>query len=79
MLWQFAYRWGTVMPAGVALRLPLTHQLLAEVVGAERPTVTTALGCLKQDGLVEQIRGRDRGWLLVGQPPSEVQLVSRSG
>ena len=35
MLWQFAYRMGRpVMPAGVALRLPLTHQRSAEVVGA---------------------------------------------
>src|SRR5919108_5376997 len=48
MLWQFAHRWGIVVPGGVTLRIPLTHQLLAEVVGAERPTVSTALGRLKR-------------------------------
>jgi CRP/FNR family cyclic AMP-dependent transcriptional regulator len=76
MLWQFAYRWGTVTPEGVALRLPLTHHLLAEIVGAERPTVTTALGCLREAGLIQQVRGRERGWLLAGKPPGEVQHVA---
>jgi CRP/FNR family cyclic AMP-dependent transcriptional regulator len=61
-----------VTPGGVALRVPLTHHLLAEIVGAERPTVTTALGCLKDAGLIEPIRGRERGWLLAGEPPGEV-------
>jgi CRP-like cAMP-binding protein len=75
MLWQFAYRWGTVTPEGVALRLPLTHRLLAEIVGAERPTVTTALGCLRDAGSIEKLRGQGRGWLLAGKAPSEVQHV----
>jgi CRP/FNR family transcriptional regulator, cyclic AMP receptor protein len=70
MLWQFAYRWGTVTPDGVALPVPLTHQLLADVVGAERPTVTSALGSLQKDGLIQRIFGGGPRWLLVGEPPA---------
>ena len=72
ILWQFAYRWGKVVPRGVELRLPLTHRLLAEIVGAERPTVTTALGRLREAGLVEQMRGEAPGWLLRGEAPVDL-------
>lgn len=67
-LWSLADRWGVVTPNGVALRLPLTHRLLAEMIGAQRPSVTTALGRLRERGVVEQ--GED-GWLLHGDPPIE--------
>jgi hypothetical protein len=78
MLWQFAYRWGIVIPGGVALRIPLTHKQLAEVVGAERPTVTTALGRLKREGLIEQTRAGGPGWLLRGDPAAEIELLASS-
>ena len=38
--WQFADRWGTVTPEGVLLDMPLTHELLAAVVGGRRPSVS---------------------------------------
>jgi CRP/FNR family cyclic AMP-dependent transcriptional regulator len=69
VLWHFADRWGRVTPAGVKLPLPLSHGLLAGVVGARRPTVSTALGGLRDQGLVER---SDRGWLLRGEPPAEL-------
>jgi CRP-like cAMP-binding protein len=37
ILWTLAERWGTVTPDGVALSLPLTHALLADMVAASRP------------------------------------------
>ncbi len=37
VFWHFADRWGTVTPEGVLLDIPLTHELLAAVVGARRP------------------------------------------
>jgi DNA-binding transcriptional ArsR family regulator len=59
-------RWGKVTPEGVSLELPLTHNLLARICGARRPTVTTALRSLGQEGLVES---RRRGaWLLHETP-----------
>jgi CRP/FNR family cyclic AMP-dependent transcriptional regulator len=66
-LWHFAERWGRVTPHGVVLRLHLTHDLLAGIVGARRPPVTSALSSLAQKGLVR--RGDDGAWILSGAPP----------
>lgn len=63
LLWALAERWGTVAPDGVLIPVGLTHQTLAMLVGARRPTVTTALGRLARAGRVERT---DRGWLLHG-------------
>jgi CRP/FNR family transcriptional regulator, cyclic AMP receptor protein len=49
----------------VNLRLP--HRTLAGMVGARRPSVTTALGQLIARGDIE--RRPDGGWILHGQPP----------
>jgi hypothetical protein len=43
--------------------------MLAAIIGARRPTVSTALGALRDDGLVERI---EDGWLLRGEPPQEL-------
>ena len=48
--WHLAERWGRVGRDGVTLAMPLTHELLAKLVGAQRPTVTTALGRLAERG-----------------------------
>jgi CRP/FNR family transcriptional regulator, cyclic AMP receptor protein len=72
VLWHFADRWGRMTPSGVKLPLPLSHGLLAGIVGARRPTVSTALGVLRDQGLVERTEG---GWLLHGEPPVELQAL----
>ena len=69
VLWHFADRWGRVTPTGLKLPLPLSHGLLAGIVGARRPTVSTALGVLRNQGLVERTA---EGWLLHGAPPAEL-------
>jgi CRP/FNR family cyclic AMP-dependent transcriptional regulator len=75
ILWHFAERWGRVTPRGVELRLHLTHELLAGVVGARRPPVTTALSSLAQKGLV---RRDERGvWVLLGPPPETFAELHR--
>jgi len=63
MFCELAMRWGKVTPDGIRLPVPLTHSTLAALVGARRPSVTTALGILSGQGLVERIPG---GWLLHG-------------
>jgi hypothetical protein len=68
-LWHYADRWGRMTPDGVILRMPVTHSMLAGIVGSRRPSVTTALGRLERRGLVE--RQRDGSWLLRGEPPKE--------
>lgn len=52
LLWHLAGRWGKVEPGGIRVPLPLTHQLLGRLVGAERPSVSHALARLAEAGLV---------------------------
>jgi CRP-like cAMP-binding protein len=61
LMWHLARRWGRVTRDGVRLDLPLTHAVLGKLVGAHRPSVTTALGSLGDRGVV--VRDGD-GWVL---------------
>ncbi len=63
LLWHLAGRWGKVEPGGVHLSLPLTHQLLGQLVGAERPSVSHALARLADGGFVT---GHGDEWHLLG-------------
>jgi CRP/FNR family cyclic AMP-dependent transcriptional regulator len=70
-LWHLAERWGRVTPEGVVVPLPLSHQRLADLVGAHRPSVTTAMGDLAREGAVAR---RDDGeWVLLGSPPERLR------
>jgi DNA-binding transcriptional ArsR family regulator len=62
LFWLLAERWGRVGPDGVHVPLPLTHEVLAMLVGAQRPTVTLALQRLARAELL--IRERRDLWLL---------------
>jgi DNA-binding MarR family transcriptional regulator len=59
---HMAGEWGRVSAEGIVLPLTMAHALIAEFVGAERPSVTTSLGRLRDRGLVT--RRSDRTWLL---------------
>jgi len=72
-LWHLAERWGRVSPEGIVLPLQLTHRLLASLVGARRPTITTALKELTKQGLVH--RRDDGAWILCGSAPSELDEI----
>ncbi len=62
-LWHWASSWSSVGSDGVRLAVPLSHERLARLIGAARPTVTTAIGRLRQAGYLDQRRnGR---WLLL--------------
>jgi CRP-like cAMP-binding protein len=63
LLWHLAARWGRVEPGGIRLPLPLTHQLLGRLVGAERPSVSHALARLARAGVVT---GHGHEWHLHG-------------
>lgn len=71
-LWSYADRWGRVTPEGVALELDLTHRVLAGVIGARRPSVTTALKALEATGALT--RRADRSWLLHGERPESLAV-----
>ena len=67
LLWQLAERWGRVTPHGVSLPLRLTHELLADLVAAQRPSVTLSLQQLERQGRITRQSGR---LLLIGDAPS---------
>jgi CRP/FNR family cyclic AMP-dependent transcriptional regulator len=73
-LWYLADRFGRVTSEGVVLPLPLTHLTLARLVGAQRPSVTTALGELADHGRVA--RRPDGTYLLLGEPPAADRFSS---
>lgn len=67
LLWKIAETWGETRGDGVHITIHLPHRLLAELVGARRPSVTTALSELQQSGrLVSTSHGC---WILCGDPP----------
>jgi CRP/FNR family cyclic AMP-dependent transcriptional regulator len=70
-LWHLAERWGRVTPDGIVVPLPLGHQRLADLVGAQRQSVTTALGGLARAGSIS--RRDDGDWVLHGDPPDELR------
>ena len=74
-LWHLAERFGVVVPGAVRINVPLTHSVLARLVGARRPTVTTALQRLVQLGYLT----RDaRAFVLSGDAGVVEELESRS-
>jgi CRP/FNR family transcriptional regulator, cyclic AMP receptor protein len=69
LFWQLADRWGRVSRDGVIVALRLTHAVLADLVAARRPTVSTSLAELAQRSLVRPVGDE---WLLGGEPPVEL-------
>jgi CRP/FNR family transcriptional regulator, cyclic AMP receptor protein len=69
LLWHLADRWGRMERDGVIIWLRLSHQTLADLVPARRPSVTHALGDLR--GAHVLIRLSPDRWLLRGEPPAE--------
>jgi CRP/FNR family transcriptional regulator, cyclic AMP receptor protein len=71
LLWHLAERWGRVVSDGVALPLALSHRLLGELIGARRPTVSTALAELARHDRI--VRREDGTWRLSGDAPSAAE------
>jgi CRP-like cAMP-binding protein len=63
--WHLADRYGKVTAEGVLVPLALTHRQLALLVGAQRPSVTSALGALAERDLLR--RDAHGHWLLAGE------------
>jgi CRP-like cAMP-binding protein len=74
-LWHLADRFGKVTPGSVRLDLPLTHATLARLVGARRPTVTTALQRLMA---LDYLRRDGRAFLLTGDASAVEALEAQS-
>ena len=74
LFWHLAERWGHVTPDGISVRLRMSHELLGQLVGCRRASVTTALRRIDDSGLV--VRRADGTWLLRGSPPDELADIS---
>jgi CRP-like cAMP-binding protein len=76
LLWHLASRWGRVEPSGLRLSLPLTHRLLGQLVGAERPSISHALARLSHAGIVA---GSACDWHLHGSLDEHLEtLIERT-
>jgi CRP/FNR family transcriptional regulator, cyclic AMP receptor protein len=76
LLWHLAARWGRVEPAGIRVSLPLTHRMLGQLVGAERPSISHALGRLAHAGMVTGTAG---DWHLHGTVEDHLEaLIERT-
>jgi CRP-like cAMP-binding protein len=75
LMWHLADRWGHVTPEGVVVPVPLTHEMIGKLVGAHRPSVTSALGELQREGAITR---REDGWVLHGDPPERLENGSRT-
>jgi CRP/FNR family transcriptional regulator, cyclic AMP receptor protein len=66
-LWHLASMWGRVTPRGTVVPFRLTHEMLAGIVGAQRPTTTTSIRSLMEQGRIAREDGRR--YVLLGEPP----------
>jgi CRP/FNR family transcriptional regulator, cyclic AMP receptor protein len=67
-------RWGRMTPQGIHVPLRLTHDVVAQLVGAQRPTVTTGLNDLERAG--QLVRRSDRTWVVAHPDFSRPSLLS---
>lgn len=75
LFWHLADRFGRMQGEWVQVPLPLTHTLLADLVAARRPSVSTALSKLQsQELLVREVNG----WRLSGTVPPEYRALSEA-
>ncbi|MGN6663049.1 MAG: Crp/Fnr family transcriptional regulator [Solirubrobacterales bacterium] len=70
LFWHLADRFGRMRGEWIEIPVPLTHRLLAEFVAARRPSVSTALAKLQEQGVLTRY---ERGWRLHGPVPTEFE------
>jgi CRP/FNR family transcriptional regulator, cyclic AMP receptor protein len=75
LLWHLADRWGRVTPEGICIPLRLSHERLADLVAARRPSVTSAIAQLERAGHLSR---RGSIWVLHGAPPSDLVESERA-
>lgn len=76
MLWSLADRRGVVSADGVAVPVPLTHDVLGRMVGARRPTVSLGLRRLTELG---HVRRTADGWWLAPASRGQFRTAAAAG
>lgn len=72
-LWHLATNWGRVTPHGVVVPFRLTHEVFGEIIGAQRPSVTTAMAELQRAGHLT--RADDGRYVLTGTPEEALRAA----
>jgi CRP-like cAMP-binding protein len=77
LLWHIAERWAEHDASGAGdgcvVPVHLTHQLLASLISAQRPTVTSALAQLTERRLIS--RNDEGRFVMHGRPPTEFRSL----
>lgn len=61
LFWHLADRFGRMRGEWIEIPVPLTHRILAELIAARRPSVSTALAKLQEQGVLLR---DEQGWRL---------------
>lgn len=67
-LWRIALMWGRVRTEGILIPFRLSHEMLAEIICARRPSVTQAIGSLERHGQI--LRTPEKRFVVLGRPPA---------
>jgi CRP/FNR family transcriptional regulator, cyclic AMP receptor protein len=68
ILWRIALMWGRVRTGGILIPFRLSHEMLAEIICARRPSVTQAIGSLERQGRI--LRTPEKRLVVLGSPPA---------
>jgi CRP/FNR family transcriptional regulator, cyclic AMP receptor protein len=68
VLWRIALMWGRVRTDGILIPFRLTHEMLAEIICARRPSVTQAIASLERQGRIR--RTPEKRLVVLGDPPA---------
>ncbi|HET9101865.1 MAG TPA: helix-turn-helix domain-containing protein [Solirubrobacteraceae bacterium] len=75
-LWHLASSFGRVTSDGVKIPFKLTHEVLGEIIGAQRPSVTTAMRALQTSGQLKRVPGE--GLVLLADPEDWARTARRA-
>jgi CRP-like cAMP-binding protein len=75
LFWHLADRFGLMQGEWVQIPVPLTHGLLADLVGARRPSVSTVVSRLQSRELLLQ---EENGWRISGTVPPEYAALHQA-
>lgn len=73
LFWAIADRIGVVAGDQIRLELPVTHETLAQMIGAQRPTVSLGLARLQEQ---ELLRSNGSCWLLARASLARLQVAA---
>jgi CRP-like cAMP-binding protein len=76
MVAHLSDRWGRVTPDGIHLPLRLTHDVLGQLIGSRRPTVTIALNELGRQGHL--VQREDTSWVITEAGQRAIRQISKT-